>query len=90
MSLDFPVHVATATSHFILAIMSLTGTRVPIFGRGTSPIGVNETLALSIGVVLGAPLGAQLSNRIQGTWIVRSLAIALGVTGVRIVVMFFK
>lgn len=87
--LDFPVHVATATSHFILAIMALTGTLVHIW-TGDLAIGVNETLALSIGVVLGAPLGAQLSNRIQGTWIVRSLAIALGVTGVRIAVMFFK
>ncbi len=81
--LDFPVHVATATSHFILAIMALTGTLVHIW-TGDLSIGVNETLALAIGVMLGAPLGAQLSNRIQGTWIVRSLAVALGLVGMRI------
>jgi uncharacterized protein len=87
--MDFPVHVATATSHFILAIMALTGTLVHIW-TGDLATGVNETLALAIGVMLGAPLGAQLSSRIQGTWIVRSLALALGVAGVRIGIMFFK
>ncbi|MHB9075732.1 MAG: sulfite exporter TauE/SafE family protein [Desulfobaccales bacterium] len=87
--LDFPVHVATATSHFILAIMSLTGTLVHMW-RGDLATGVNETLALAIGVMVGAPLGAQLSNRIQGAWIVRSLAVALGLAGVRIAVMFFE
>jgi uncharacterized protein len=87
--LDFPVHVATATSHFILAIMALTGTLVHIW-TGDLSSGVNETLALAIGVMLGAPLGAQLSNRIQGPWIVRSLAVALGLAGIRITVMFFE
>ena len=41
--LNFPVHIATATSHFVLAIMALTGTwfmlcRVPLFtARGAQP-----------------------------------------------------
>ena len=83
------MHVATATSHFILAIMALTGTLVHMW-RGDLAVGVNETLALAIGVVVGAPLGAQLSNRIQGPWIVRGLAVALGLAGVRIAVMFFE
>jgi uncharacterized protein len=87
-ALDFPVHVATATSHFILAIMSLTGTLVHM-GAGDLSGGVNETLALAIGVMLGAPLGAQLSGLIRGTWIVRSLALALALVGIRIGIMFF-
>jgi uncharacterized membrane protein YfcA len=87
--LEFPVHVATATSHFILAIMALTGTLVHIW-TGDLSTGVNQTLALAIGVLLGAPLGAQLSNRIGGPWIVRSLALALGLAGIRIGIMFFK
>jgi uncharacterized membrane protein YfcA len=86
--LHFPVHVATATSHFMLAIMALTGTLVHIW-TGDLAQGVNQTLSLAIGVLLGAPLGAQLSTRIGGTWIVRSLAVALGLAGVRIAVMFF-
>ena len=81
--LNFPVHIATATSHFILAIMALTGTLVHIW-QGSFFHGVRETLALGAGVLVGAQLGAYLSNRIASAWIIRSLAIALGVVGVRI------
>ena len=81
--LDFPVHVATATSHFILAIMALTGTVVHIM-TGTFTHGVHRTLVLSIGVLIGAQIGARLSEKIQGSWIIRGLAIALGVVGLRI------
>ncbi len=81
--LNFPVHVATATSHFILAIMALTGTIVHIM-TGTFAHGVHRTIALAIGVVLGAQIGAHLSEKVKGGWIIRGLAIALGVVGLRI------
>jgi uncharacterized membrane protein YfcA len=84
--LNFPVHIATATSHFMLAIMALTGTLVHIL-TGTFSHGVNQTLSLAIGVVLGAQLGAHVSNRIKGNWIIRSLAIALGLVGIRILML---
>lgn len=81
--LGFPVHIATATSHFVLAIMALTGTLVHI-ATGTFAHGVHRTMALSIGVLLGAQIGARLSDRIKGNWILKGLAIALGVVGLRI------
>jgi uncharacterized membrane protein YfcA len=81
--LGFPVHIATATSHFILAIMALTGTIVHI-ATGTFNHGVHRTIALAIGVLLGAQIGARLSEKIQGSWIIRGLAIALGLVGLRI------
>ena len=81
--LNFPVHIATATSHFILAIMALTGTVVHIV-TGTFAHGVHRTIALAIGVVLGAQVGARLSERLQGGWIIRGLAMALGLVGLRI------
>jgi len=87
--LDFPVHVATATSHFILAVMALTGTLVHIW-TGTLQEGARHTLSLSIGVLLGAPIGAYLSGRIQGLWIVRSLSLALGLVGIRILVLLIQ
>ncbi|HXG22943.1 MAG TPA: sulfite exporter TauE/SafE family protein [Chthonomonadales bacterium] len=86
--LHFPVHIATATSHFILAIMSLTGTCVHIV-NGAFHQGLRRTIMLSVGVVLGAQLGARLSNRVYGEWIIRGLAIALGFVGLRILVMAF-
>jgi hypothetical protein len=38
---------------------------------------------LGVGMVMGAQLGANLSNKIKESWIIRSLAIALVVVGVR-------
>jgi uncharacterized protein len=81
--MNFPVHVATATSHFVLAVMALTGTGVHV-ATGAFSSGVRRTVALTIGVLLGAPLGARLSNRVHGGWIIRSLAIGLGFIGFRI------
>ena len=81
--LGFPVHIATATSHFVLAIMALTGTLVHI-ATGTFVHGVHRTIGLAIGVLLGAQIGARLSEKIRGRWIIRGLAIALGVVGLRI------
>lgn len=82
--LNFPVHIATATSHFVLAIMALTGTLVHI-ARGVFVHGVARTVILAIGVILGAQLGARLSNRVGGKWIIRGLAVALLFVGIRLI-----
>ncbi|MBI4302435.1 MAG: sulfite exporter TauE/SafE family protein [Chloroflexi bacterium] len=84
--LNFPVHIATATSHFILAIMALTGTLVHI-ATGIFSHGVRRTIFLAIGVLLGAQLGARLSTRFHGKRIIQGLAIALGFVGIRILIM---
>jgi hypothetical protein len=81
--LNFPVHIATATSHFILANMALTGTLTHIL-TGTFSHGIHRTVYLAMGVMVGAQLGARLSNRIKGPWIIKSLALALGFVGIRI------
>ena len=84
--LNFPVHVATATSHFVLAIMALTGTIVHIM-TGAFSHGIRRTTALAIGVLIGAQVGAILSNRVKSEWIIKGLAIALSFVGVRILIM---
>lgn len=84
--LNFPVHVATATSQFILSIMALTGTVVHVV-TGAFTHGIRRTIALAIGVVLGAQLGAILSSRVHGSWIIRGLAVALAFVGIRILIM---
>lgn len=86
--LNFPVHIATATSHFTLMIIALTGTIVHI-ATGAFSHGVRRTITLAIGVLFGAQLGALLSNRVHGIWIIRGLAIALGFVGLRILIMAF-
>jgi uncharacterized membrane protein YfcA len=86
--LNFPVHIATATSHFILAIMALSGSLVH-WEMGSLSHGLYRVLPLSVGVLIGAQLGAYFSNRIKAAWIIRSLAVALGLVGVRILVTNF-
>jgi hypothetical protein len=81
--LDFPVHIATATSHFTLSIMALTGSLVHVASGALTP-GLRPIAALSVGVIAGAQVGARLSSRVHGVWIMRSLAVALGFVGLRI------
>lgn len=84
--LHFPVHVATATSHLILAFMAFTGTLTHVLS-GSFATGAHRTAALAIGVVAGAQIGARLSERVGGVAIVRLLAAGLAVLGVRIVLL---
>jgi uncharacterized membrane protein YfcA len=83
--LGFPVHIATATSLFVLTITALTGSATHV-AAGLFHHGIRQAIALSIGAILGAQLGAKLSHRIHGDWIIRSLAIALGLVGIRLLV----
>lgn len=83
--LDFPVHLATATSHFVLAAMTLAGTIVHIVD-GSLQNGLSQLLCLAGGAAAGAQLGARLSHRIHGRWIMRALAVALALVGVRILI----
>ncbi len=81
---NFPTHVATATSHFILAIMAGTGSATH-FTQGDFSGNVGpRTIVLSGGVVVGAQIGAILSQRIHATWIQRLLALGLGSLGIRL------
>jgi len=82
--LHFPVHVATATSLFILAISSFAGTMTHV-ATGVLSEGIWQVVFLSTGVIFGAQLGAFLSSRLQSSWIIRALALALGVTGIKFV-----
>jgi hypothetical protein len=81
--LRFPVHIATATSHFILANMALAGSAVHV-ATGTLSHGWHRALWLSLGAILGAQLGAWLSGRMRGTWLIRTLAVALIFVGFRV------
>jgi uncharacterized protein len=82
--LNFPVHIATATSHFVLAVMALTGTLVHIV-QGVFVHGARRTAVLAIGVLVGAQAGAWLSNRVGGKMIIRGLAVALLFVGIRLI-----
>jgi uncharacterized protein len=85
-ALGFPVHLATATSHFVLAAMSFVGSVTHVLAGSFRSGGAGRTIALAIGVIAGAQAGARLSERVKGHVIQRLLAVALIGLAVRLVV----
>jgi uncharacterized membrane protein YfcA len=85
-ALGFPIHIATATSHFVLAIMAGTGTVTHLVLGSFHHHGFRITAALSVGVVAGAQLGARISLRVRGRAIQWLLAVALVALAVRLLV----
>lgn len=87
--LHFPLHVATATSQFMLAIMSLFGSTAHLLAGGFAH-GLRRTLFLSIGVLIGAQAGALFSQRLTGTVLIRVLAGGLLLIGIHLAMHAFE
>lgn len=87
--LDFPLHVATATSQFMVLIMSSIGS-VSHLLAGSFLHGHRRTLFLGIGVVIGAQVGAWLSQRLSGRTIGLILAGGLVLIGIRLALHAFE
>ncbi len=83
--LHFPIHIAAATSQFVLMFMAAEGTSVH-FATGTlhwdSSLG--QAALLAAGAVPGAQAGAWLSRKVNGGMILRVLAGALILVGIRL------
>ncbi len=82
--LRFPVHVAVATSHFVLAIISASGSAVHLANGDLAGHNLVRVLLLAIGVIPGAQVGAKLARKFKGPAIVRLLAVALLALGIRL------
>jgi uncharacterized membrane protein YfcA len=83
--LQFPVFIATATSHFILAFMATVSVIVhAIKGSYSDPKILHMVIGLIIGVIPGAQIGAWMSHKLKSHIIIRVLAVCLGLVGIRI------
>ena len=83
--LGIPVHTATATSHFVLTITSLTGA-LAMLRRGQ--VQLTAAASMGLGVLIGAQGGAFLSSRMQSEPIRRLLAAALALFAIRLMLRF--
>jgi uncharacterized membrane protein YfcA len=83
--LNFPVHVAAATSHFTLAVMTAVGSAVHAI-EGSLHGTWGRVLPLAVGVVIGAQAGARLARVVRGPWILRALTLALVFVGLRLII----
>ena len=81
--LGFPVHIATATSHFVLAIMATVATGTHLLEGDLSGL-LPQTLLLGAGAIVGAQVGARFSERVRGRHIVQTLAVSLIFVGLRL------
>jgi uncharacterized membrane protein YfcA len=84
--LRFPPHVATATSHYVLAFVSFTGT-LHHFLRGELTEVLEPTAFLALGVMMGAPAGAACSYWLRGPGLIRLLAVALLIVAIRLLAL---
>jgi uncharacterized membrane protein YfcA len=82
--LSFPVHIATATSQFVVATSTLAAAISHAVSGTFTRLG--ETAVLSAGAIVGAQIGARLSRRIPGGIIVRLLAGALTIVALRLLI----
>ncbi len=83
--LSFPIHVATATSHFIVAITTFSAIDTHLVNQTfTNDFGV--AMVLSAGAVVGAQFGAFLSHKVSGLLIIRLLAIGLVIVALRLLI----
>jgi uncharacterized membrane protein YfcA len=85
MLLNYPIHIATATSHFVLALTAFSGTVTHVVTGEFGEVG-RRTLLLGIGVLAGAQLGAALAPHARPALITRALAVGLALVGVRLLV----
>ena len=80
--LGLEVHSATATSHFVLAVTSLVGTLIFLYN---GQVDFPAAAAMGAGVLLGAQAGAALSRKTQSGPIRKTLAFAVLVFAVGLI-----
>jgi len=79
--LGIPVHIATATSHFILAITSFLGFIVFV---GLGYVDLDYAVLLGIGTIIGASCGARLSLKTHPSVIKKVIALCLFLLALRL------
>lgn len=80
--LRFPVHVAVATSHFILAWTALAGA----ISHGVEGHLRLEVIATAgFGAILGAQLGVRLSHKLKGSALIRYLSAGMLLVALRLI-----
>lgn len=82
--LSFPPHIATATSHFILAVSSFAGS---ISHIALGHVVWKPAIAIGVGAIVGAQLGAAISKKTKPRIIVIMLAVVMCALGLRLFFM---
>ena len=79
-----PAHLATATSQLVIAATSPAAIAIHVANVPLVEKWVPIAL-LAAGAIVGAQVGARVSRRFSAAWLVRALALGLGVAGIRLI-----
>ena len=82
--LGFPTHVATATSHFVLAVSSLAGVISHVVLQHIIWL---PAISIGIGALFGAQIGAKLSRKTRPKIILSLLALSMFALGIRLIML---
>ncbi len=82
--MQFPAHVAVATSQGLLAVSSSLAA-FKHFLNGTLQFDQLYVLFIAFGIVIGAPLGSKLAAKIKGKTILKLLGAALILAGLHLI-----
>ncbi len=80
--LGFPVHIATATSCFILAVSALGGSITHVLLNHVVWI---PAICISVGAAVGAQIGARVSRKTRSQTILLMLAVAMLCVSIRLI-----
>ena len=80
-----PPPVATATAQLYVLTSAVAALLTDLLNGGDTPLNhLDLALPIAVGMVLGAQAGAQLSRRLSDQGVIRLLALALGLVGIRL------
>lgn len=79
--LKIPVHIATASSHFVLAFTAILGAFVH---AESGDLNLHLAIWIGAGAILGAQVGAHIAPRVKGASVLRYLSLALILVGIRL------
>lgn len=85
LAMNFPMHITVATSMFIMIFTSMSGATTH-FSLGN--VRGDYAMFLSVGVILGAQLGAYLSKKISGKSLRRIFGVVLLLVSVRMILKY--
>jgi uncharacterized membrane protein YfcA len=75
-----PMHVAVATSNFMIGITAAAGAYAYLFRGDVDP---RLAAPVVLGVALGAAIGAALAPRVQATWLVVTFVIVVAYVAIQ-------
>lgn len=85
LALAFPMHLAVATSVFIMVFTSISGVATHVY---LGNVQLDYAFILSVGVIFGAQIGAYVAKRVSSKNLRRTFGLLLVIVSLRMILKF--